>query len=266
MALWPDEALLAQLSLMSEPDWTWYDQVGLSGRPYGEKGYWFGFWERFLRARIAPEAPVLECGAGLGFLLRRLAPYFTTYGLDLSGYALERAKLRSPSSRLCQATAMGIPFAPNSFEAVLALEMIEHVADPGFFLKEAKRVLRAGGWAIVTTPNPGSLGARLKKRRPEWRGRPQAERMREWHGWRDDSHISVMSMAQWRALFRDAGLEIQKAGTTALHDIPYFAHVPLFIEKALFTTTFVGISATFGFLPWPYGETIVLCARKPHAS
>jgi glycosyltransferase involved in cell wall biosynthesis/SAM-dependent methyltransferase len=47
-----------------------------------------------------------------------------------------------------------LPFADESFDLVLAMEIFEHLAlDPHFFLCEAWRVLRPGGHLVITTPN-----------------------------------------------------------------------------------------------------------------
>src|SRR5262249_10002097 len=45
-----------------------------------------------------------------------------------------------------------LPFAGASFDVVLALDVIEHVADDVTLLQEARRVLRPGGVLVVTVP------------------------------------------------------------------------------------------------------------------
>src|SRR6185437_14984149 len=43
--------------------------------------------------------------------------------------------------------------AGESFDAVLALEIVEHVADPALFLAAAARLVRTGGGFVVSTLN-----------------------------------------------------------------------------------------------------------------
>jgi SAM-dependent methyltransferase len=47
-----------------------------------------------------------------------------------------------------------LPYADESFDLVLGMEVFEHLAlDPHFFLAQAARVLRPGGHLILSTPN-----------------------------------------------------------------------------------------------------------------
>jgi SAM-dependent methyltransferase len=41
----------------------------------------------------------------------------------------------------------------SSFDCVVAVEVIEHVADDEAFVREIHRVLKPGGWFLATTPN-----------------------------------------------------------------------------------------------------------------
>lgn len=47
----------------------------------------------------------------------------------------------------------GIPFEDSFFDMVFAGEIIEHVFNPDFFLREINRVLKKGGILVLTTPN-----------------------------------------------------------------------------------------------------------------
>jgi ubiquinone/menaquinone biosynthesis C-methylase UbiE len=54
-----------------------------------------------------------------------------------------------------------LPFEDNFFDAVTALEFIEHLFDPDHFLDEAYRVLKPNGLFILSTPNLASIHNRI---------------------------------------------------------------------------------------------------------
>ncbi len=45
-----------------------------------------------------------------------------------------------------------LPFATNSFDAILCLHVLEHVLDDRRAMQELYRVLKVGGWAILQVP------------------------------------------------------------------------------------------------------------------
>ena len=55
-----------------------------------------------------------------------------------------------------------LPFADETFDAAISIEVVEHVEDPFRFLRELARIVRPGGRVIVTTPNVLSLTSRLR--------------------------------------------------------------------------------------------------------
>jgi 2-polyprenyl-3-methyl-5-hydroxy-6-metoxy-1,4-benzoquinol methylase len=51
---------------------------------------------------------------------------------------------------------------PGSADAILALEVIEHLENPRAFLREAARVLKPGGGLVLSTPNVATIGSKLR--------------------------------------------------------------------------------------------------------
>jgi SAM-dependent methyltransferase len=86
--------------------------------------------------------------------LPRLSDTQKTLGLGLDE-SLTRS-IRSRRSNVKQVvlddmTRSSLPTA--SFDAAVAVEVLEHVDEDGTFLDEVARVVRPGGWFFMTTPN-----------------------------------------------------------------------------------------------------------------
>ena len=74
-------------------------------------------------------------------------------GCDLSSDAIQIAQCRYPHIEFHAAPADQLPFSDESFDTVLAFELIEHLSSPSAFVREVHRVLRPGGVLALTTPN-----------------------------------------------------------------------------------------------------------------
>lgn len=108
-------------------------------------------------ARLVRRRRVLDLGCGVGYgaaiLLRGGARLVAGVDSALAAVATARARSDGARARLSAADALALPFADRAFDAVVALEVIEHVVDHRRMLAEARRVLEPGGLAIFSTPN-----------------------------------------------------------------------------------------------------------------
>ncbi len=104
---------------------------------------------------VPRSARILELGCGGGALLRTLAErgFERLVGLDLARTALREACRRETPAAFVLAEAERLPFRSQSFDVVIATDLIEHVDDLDAHLAEVARVLRPGGWYLVKTPN-----------------------------------------------------------------------------------------------------------------
>jgi 2-polyprenyl-6-hydroxyphenyl methylase / 3-demethylubiquinone-9 3-methyltransferase len=101
-------------------------------------------------------ARVLDLGCGAGFLANELAALgHAVTGLDPTAENLDVARAYDRTGRveyLC-GDARDLPFPPNSFDVVCAMDLLEHVDDPARVIAEAARVLRPGGLFFFHTFN-----------------------------------------------------------------------------------------------------------------
>ena len=69
-------------------------------------------------------------------------------------FPLLEAHKRAPGVPLLNCDlGQGLPFRDETFDVILASEVIEHLAQPEVFLAEARRVLSTSGVLLLTTPN-----------------------------------------------------------------------------------------------------------------
>lgn len=101
---------------------------------------------------------MLDIGCGGGLLSEPLARLGATVtGADASATNIEVAKIHAETSELTidyrATTAEAIADAGETFDVVLAMEIVEHVADVNLFLTECARMVKPGGLLFVATLN-----------------------------------------------------------------------------------------------------------------
>ena len=104
----------------------------------------------------SPVADVLDVGCGAGFLSNYLGSRgHRVTGLDASPDALAIARRYDPSGlvQYRQGDALRLPFDDASFDAVCAMDFLEHVENPEQVIREASRVLRPNGSFFFHTFN-----------------------------------------------------------------------------------------------------------------
>lgn len=106
---------------------------------------------------------MLDVGCADGSFSKKLRDDFgfDTYGIDISENSVKlankngvKAKKHNLENRL--------PYPDNHFDLIISCEVIEHLYDTDFFIKELRRVLKKGGFMILTTPNLASAVNRGK--------------------------------------------------------------------------------------------------------
>jgi SAM-dependent methyltransferase len=112
---------------------------------------------------IGPD--VLNVGSGPFLELERLNATDKRFTLcDIDARALTVAR-RLHGAHLAGTDTLGsdgsLPYEDSRFDAVVSMDVVEHVLAPLPWLNEALRVLRPGGLLFLTTPNYASRSLRL---------------------------------------------------------------------------------------------------------
>lgn len=98
---------------------------------------------------------ILDAGCGTGHYLG--LPY--SVGIDLSEGMLRMAKAKT--SRLCQADICSLPFKNDSFGTYISMHSTINFCELGTAAREASRVLKPGGRAIITLASAYDNGFRF---------------------------------------------------------------------------------------------------------
>jgi len=105
----------------------------------------YAVWFEMLLAALPREGRILEVGAGPGFLTayaRPRLPKASWLATDI---------VEAPWNDLV-ADGLSLPFRAEAFDAIVALDLVHHLARPERFFREARRVLAPGGRIAVVEP------------------------------------------------------------------------------------------------------------------
>jgi SAM-dependent methyltransferase len=205
-------------------------------------------------------ARILDVGSGQGDLacdLRRAFPQSEIAGLELSATGIEVSRRKLPKAQFVQRNLLepGEPGPMDSWaQFAVCCEVLEHLDDPDFFLKNAAEYLAPGCVLIVTVP-----------------GGPMSEFDRH------IGHRGHFTPARIGSLLQSAGFEVEMASTAGFPFFNLYRMVVISrgrrliadVQKdsrsalasavmALFRPLF-----TLNLLGWPWGWQTIAAARRP---
>ena len=194
----------------------------------------FGFFYREkMRAihRIAPDLPfkeILEVGGGQSGLTRLLYPHAQITNLDMNAsFANAPCNLQEGVRFVC-GDATRLEFASASFDAVTMFDVIEHVPDDKKAISEVLRVLKPGGYVLVSVPNENwrfPYYSFMKNMCPT-----EEEKFAEW------GHVrrgySLEQLSDLIAIPRESSATFITPITVLCHDVA-FSNAPARVRKAI---------------------------------
>ena len=128
-------------------------------------------------------------------------------GLEPSEWASARARARGCD--VTQAVVGAVPLDADSYRAVVATDVIEHLTDPNEALLRIRGALEPGGVLFVTVPDAGSLMARVLGRR-WWSVLPM--------------HLHYFTRGSMRALLERSGFDVLDVTThPKVFSVGYYA-------------------------------------------
>ena len=171
-----------------------------------------------IRRHIGYHAEILDMGCGAGFITNALAiAGHEVTGVDLSGSCLKIAEAKDATGKVkyVLGDVYQLPFSRESFDVVVAMDLLEHVVDPQKVISQATRVLRPGGLFIYNTFNKNPFSWLLVVKGIPWFVKNTPE---DYHVY--SLFITPRKLEEW---MEDGGLDpIEKKGIR-----------PVFAQKSL---------------------------------
>lgn len=154
--VWYSPTVHAQADPVPEPIW--------GSQPIDPSGFNLPALKvRYLLSQLPDHGAVLEVGSGDGKILRTLTaerPRLRVHGCDIRPW-------QSPDPDIeFRVMTDDIPYPDHTFDAVLVVDVLEHVPDPAHVVAEIARVVKPGGRFVGFVPiegEPRSLYALYRK-------------------------------------------------------------------------------------------------------
>jgi methionine biosynthesis protein MetW len=99
---------------------------------------------------------VLDIGCGDGSFIVKFKECCDVFGVDVSQIAVRKALDVGVNAYEVDVSYEKLPFSDQYFDIVYMGDVIEHLINPDFAVDEMMRVMKADGYAVLSTPNLAS--------------------------------------------------------------------------------------------------------------
>lgn len=163
---------------------------------------------------------VLEVGCSSGALTEHIAAMgCRVTGIEVRPDAADRARRFAEDVLVGDLTTMPLALPLSNFDAILLIDVLEHLVDPVGALRRLFPFLREGGRFVVAIPNVAHWSVRFHL----LAGRFAYEDS----GILDRTHLRFYTRDTARAMLEQAGLEIDE--TDVVPDVPLLRLKPRFV-------------------------------------
>ena len=194
---------------------------------------------RNLQARGMTGGDLLEVGCGYGYLLDEARPYFSRrVGTELAPEAAAQARQTGADVFVGGAEQLS---DADTFDCVLAIQVIEHIYDPVGFMQQLVAHVKPGGYIVLATPDIGGALRRTMGR--------------SWPSFKVPEHVVYFDYHSLHRLMSAAGL-------ADIARVPYPHAFPLGLIAGKFGLSLPNALARINL--WIPATTVAAYGRLPH--
>lgn len=140
-------------------------------------------------------AKIFEIGCATGFFMKLAKESgMSVSGIDISKYAVQKAVEKGLDAECMSADDLDEARHREGFDAVVMLDVVEHVKKPQEMFGRVNRMLKKGGLVVFLTPDSGSLWARL------WGNK--------WHAFVPPQHLHYFSKKNIKPILEKNKLQV----------------------------------------------------------
>lgn len=143
-------------------------------------GYWYedtanpqaaceNLVEKLLAYLPARTGTILDVACGMGATTRHLLKYYSApdvVGINISAKQLESSRVNAPGCSFCLMDAPKLGFGDSAFDNMICVEAVFHFNTREQFLRDACRVLKPGGFLVLSDIMFSHLAHRTSKQVP----------------------------------------------------------------------------------------------------
>lgn len=212
---------------------------------YKSQIYRYNFFAKLIK-KYKSTGELLDVGCAHGYFLKFMQNRYVCSGIEYDAKAAKVAK-GNTNAKIYNCSVEKIKaIKSNTFDIITCFDVLEHVKDLNAAVSELSRVSKKEVMLIISVPNTNSLGHKLKKK--------------DWFGYRDRTHISLLTSKSWEKLFTKNKFKIIDEFYEGYFDIPYFKG-PQILQKAFLIPGLFMYKTGIKVIP-KNGENIVFILKK----
>lgn len=138
---------------------TFYNRYWQKTKKLSDFNYKWPVLKKFIPQRAKVKLLDFGCGDGkISEMINKINPQIDLTGIDVSPLAIKKIKKKLPQFKFKTIKEnKPLPFKKNSFDFILAADVLEHIYDTELIFQELNRLLKPKGRLLISVPYYGLI-------------------------------------------------------------------------------------------------------------